>query len=262
MPAHPARRMAGAARPADPAALRRGEPGADRGRRRRAAGGGQRRLAGGRGSATCWPRSRAGTAPRSGCTWRTRRTRQELLRSGDVLAAVTSDPAPVQGCTAEPLGALRYLPAAAPWFADRWRRGDSPDWAAMPVVVFNDKDDLQARSAPPPRRRRAAAGRPPGAVHRRLLPGRPDRPRLGDAARAAGQRRPGGGRLALLSADVIDVPLHWQRWRLDSPRLTALTDAVRTGRPTGTWRKRVSGSGRASRARACAPTESSPTLRV
>ena len=66
----------------------------------------------------------------------------ELLRSGEVLAAVTSDPAPVQGCSARPLGALRYLPAAAPWFADRWRRGDSPDWAAMPVVIFGDKDDL------------------------------------------------------------------------------------------------------------------------
>ena len=26
---------------------------------------------------------------------------------------------------------------------------------------------------------------------------------------------------------MIDVPLFWQRWRLDSPRLTALTDAVR-----------------------------------
>jgi LysR family transcriptional regulator (chromosome initiation inhibitor) len=27
---------------------------------------------------------------------------------------------------------------------------------------------------------------------------------------------------------VIDVPLYWQRWRLDSPRLTALTNAVQT----------------------------------
>src|SRR3984957_12190149 len=46
---------------------------------------------------------------------------QELLRSGDVLAAVTSDPAAVQGCRVDPLGALRYLPAAAPAIADRWR---------------------------------------------------------------------------------------------------------------------------------------------
>jgi len=26
---------------------------------------------------------------------------------------------------------------------------------------------------------------------------------------------------------VIDIPLHWQRWRLDSPRLAALTASVR-----------------------------------
>ena len=36
------------------------------------------------------------------------------------------------------------------------------------------------------------------------------------------------GRLALLSPDVLDVPLYGQRWRLDSPRLTALTNAVQT----------------------------------
>ena len=84
----------------------------------------------------------------------------ELLRGGEVLAAVTSDPAPVQGCSARRLGALRYLPAAAPWFADRWRRGDSPDWAAMPVVIFGAKDDLQHRLL-----RRHGVGEPPPVVH-------------------------------------------------------------------------------------------------
>ena len=36
------------------------------------------------------------------------------------------------------------------------------------------------------------------------------------------------GELIRLSGDVIDVPLHWQCWRLDSPKLVALTAAVRT----------------------------------
>jgi len=35
------------------------------------------------------------------------------------------------------------------------------------------------------------------------------------------------GRLTRLSSDVIDIPLFWQRWRLDSARLTSLTSAVR-----------------------------------
>ena len=152
---------------------------------------------------------------------------QELLRSGDVLAAVTSDPAPVQGCTGEPLGALRYVPAAAPWFAERWRRGDSPDWAAMPLVNFNDKDGLQDDLL-----RLRGVGQWPPVVH--YVPSTADfyevvRIGLGWGMLPEPQARAdlAAGRLALLSGDVIDVPLHWQRWRIDSPRLAALTEAVR-----------------------------------
>ena len=49
----------------------------------------------------------------------------------------------MQGCSIEQLGVLRYRPAAAPAFAERWRRGRGHDWERMPVVVFNEKDDLQ-----------------------------------------------------------------------------------------------------------------------
>jgi len=153
---------------------------------------------------------------------------QELLRRGDVLAAVTSDPAAVQGCSAEPLGALRYLPAAAPAVAARWRRGDSTDWAAMPVLVFNEKDDLQHELL-----RRHGVAHGPSVVHQ--VPATADfyaavRLGLGWAMLPEPQARAGlaSGALVRLSADEIDVPLHWQRWRLDSPKLTALTAAVRT----------------------------------
>ena len=67
----------------------------------------------------------------------------DLLRRGDVLGAVTSDPVAVQGCAVEPLGTLRYRPAAAPEFAERWRHGRGFDWARMPTVVFNEKDAVQ-----------------------------------------------------------------------------------------------------------------------
>jgi LysR family transcriptional regulator, chromosome initiation inhibitor len=158
----------------------------------------------------------------------------ELLRSGDVLAAVTSDPAVVQGCTAEPLGALRYVPAAAPWFADRWTgAGDAggvagePDWAAMPVVIFNVKDDLQYDLL-----RRHGVSAAPAVVHQ--VPASADfyvavRAGLGWGVLPEPQARAdlAAGTLVRLSADVVDVPLYWQRWRLDSPRLAALTDAVR-----------------------------------
>ena len=152
---------------------------------------------------------------------------QQLLRSGDVLAAVTSDPEAVQGCSVEPLGALRYVPAAAAAFAGRWRRGRAPDWAAMPAVVFGAKDDLQQDML----RRRGVPQLPP-VVHQ--VPTSADflaavRIGLGWGMLPEPQARAdlAAGQLVRLSGDVLDVPLFWQRWRLDSPRLTTLTDAVR-----------------------------------
>jgi len=151
----------------------------------------------------------------------------ELLRRGDVLAAVTSDPAAVQGCTVEPLGALRYVPAAAPEFASRWRPETSADWAAMPVIIFGDKDDLQHELL-----RRRGGGQLPRVVHQ--VPTTADfyeavRVGLGWAMLPLPQAHAdlAAGRLMRLSPDRIDVPLYWQRWRLDSARLTALTNAVR-----------------------------------
>ncbi len=153
---------------------------------------------------------------------------QELLRGGDVLAAVTSDPAAVQGCSVDPLGALRYLPAAAPVVADRWRRGAAPDWAAMPIVVFNDKDDLQHELL-----RQHGIPHGPPVVHQ--VPSTADfyaavRLGLGWGLLPEAQAHAdlASGALVRLSADVIDVPLYWQRWRLDSLKLAALTAAVRT----------------------------------
>jgi LysR family transcriptional regulator (chromosome initiation inhibitor) len=152
---------------------------------------------------------------------------QELLRRGDVLAAVTSDPAAVQGCTVAPLGALRYVPAAAGRLAARGRRGQSAGWAAMPLVVFNDKDDIQYEML-----RRQGAGEGPPVIHQ--VPSTADffaavRLGLGWGMLPEPQARAplASGELVLLSPDVIDVPLYWQRWRLDSPKLSALTAVVR-----------------------------------
>jgi LysR family transcriptional regulator (chromosome initiation inhibitor) len=133
----------------------------------------------------------------------------------------------VQGCSVERLGVLRYAPAAAPAFAERWRTGRGPDWARMPAVVFNAKDDLQHDLL-----RRRGLG-PPPVVHE--VPTSTDfheavRRGLGWAAVPEPQLLPdlATGRLVRLHArDHVDVPLHWQRWRIDSPALDRLTAAVR-----------------------------------
>ena len=162
----------------------------------------------------------------------------DLLRRGEVLAAVTSDPSPVQGCVVERLGTLRYTPAAAPGFAERWRRGRGYDWARMPTVVFNEKDALQHDAL-------AARGvtAPPPVVHR--VPTSHDfheavRAGLGWGAIPDPQLLPDveSGRLVVLAPrQHVDVELHWQRWRLDSPALDRLSTLVRRAAHAGLRRR-------------------------
>ncbi|MEU0266173.1 LysR family transcriptional regulator ArgP [Nocardioides sp. NPDC006303] len=151
----------------------------------------------------------------------------DALRRGEVLAAVTSEPKPVQGCTVEPLGRLRYTPGAAPALIERHRKGSGIDWGAIPMIVYNEKDHLQDDVLAAHR-----ATRPP-VVHR--VPSSHDfheaiRRGLGwgmllDAQAEADLES--GATVPLPGAKPIDIQLFWQRWRLDSIALDDLSEAVR-----------------------------------
>lgn len=150
-----------------------------------------------------------------------------LLRSGEVLAAVTADPTPVQGCSTEPLVTMRYEAVGTPELLERFRVGRGFDWAAAPLVRFNDKDDLQQRilerhgvDATPPMHEvpdgagfvtAVSAGLGWGALLTTQL----------SSLLASGQL------VRLGSRDHVDVPLYWQRWRLPSGHLDRLSDLVR-----------------------------------
>jgi LysR family transcriptional regulator (chromosome initiation inhibitor) len=150
-----------------------------------------------------------------------------LLRSGEALAAVTSDPHPVRGCSSEHLGFLRYRPAATPDVADRWRKGSGHDWQRMPVVAFNSKDALQHDILED----RGVAD--PDVTH--LVPTSADfheaiRLGLGWGMLPEPQLLPDleTGRLVTLGGRTHrDVHLYWQRWRIDSAALATLTGGVR-----------------------------------
>jgi LysR family transcriptional regulator (chromosome initiation inhibitor) len=149
----------------------------------------------------------------------------DLLRRGDALAAITSDPTPVQGCRVTALGSMRYRPAATPAVADRWRKGRGWDWGRMPVVVLNEKDDLQHSYLA----RRGVDG--PGQWHR--VPTSADFAEavhlgLGWGLLPEAQLAPwlDDGSVRLLGRDTVDIPLHWMRWRIDSPLLDRLGAAV------------------------------------
>ena len=150
-----------------------------------------------------------------------------LLRSGEVLGAVTSDPTPVQGCSTEPLVTMRYLPAAAPGLLARHTTRRGVDWGAMPLVRFNEKDDLQQRildrhgvtTAPPTHIVPDAAGFV-AAV----------RAGLGWGALLPSQLAPGVERGELVrigTRDHVDVPLYFQRWRLPSAHLDRLAAVMK-----------------------------------
>jgi LysR family transcriptional regulator (chromosome initiation inhibitor) len=153
----------------------------------------------------------------------------ELLRRGEVMAAVTSESSPVQGCRALPLGAMRYLACASPGFVDRHLSEGSLTSALgrAPVVDFDRSDGHQNRHY-----RRLARREPTGPRH--YVPSSHDHLRAVTAGLGWGLlpeqlATPGllAGDLVELSPELpLDVPLYWQHWKLHSPDLDALTDAV------------------------------------
>jgi LysR family transcriptional regulator (chromosome initiation inhibitor) len=153
----------------------------------------------------------------------------ELLRQGRVLAAVTAQPQPVQGCAVLRLGAMRYRAVASPAFMRRHFPAGVDDSAlsAAPCTVFNRKDRLQERFLRLLTRKRL---QPPqhmvpsthGFVHAALHG-------LGWGMNPEALVAPllaQGDLVELVPGRVLDVPLHWQHWRLDAEVLKALTRAV------------------------------------
>ncbi|WP_210529588.1 LysR family transcriptional regulator ArgP [Rubellimicrobium arenae] len=153
----------------------------------------------------------------------------ERLRSGEVLAAVTADPAPVPGCRTRPLGALRYIASASPAFVRRhFAEGvDIPALARAPVLRFDRMDALQVRWV---RDRFGFALEAPthwvpstqGFLDASLAG-------LGWAMNPLALAGPhlAAGRLAdLMPGCPLDVQLHWQHARLGARLLDALTREV------------------------------------
>jgi len=71
----------------------------------------------------------------------------DWLKRGEVSAAITSHSAPVTGCNAKALGAMRYEASASPAFMEKWfSKGLTPETLARaPCLIFNAKDALQRR---------------------------------------------------------------------------------------------------------------------
>jgi len=146
----------------------------------------------------------------------------ELLRSGAVLGAVTSDATPLQGCNAQPLGTMRYCAIASPAFVARYfaHGVDASALAHAPMIVFNRKDALQwrfvrritrARIAPPVHYLPSATGFVEAAARG-----------LGWCLAPESLIEAGLAAQTIVNIDVarwLDVPLYWQHAAVRSSTL-------------------------------------------
>jgi LysR family transcriptional regulator, chromosome initiation inhibitor len=153
-----------------------------------------------------------------------------LLRRGRVAAAVTRDAKPVTGCRVTRLGVMRYRASASAAFVERWLSSGPIErtLAAAPVLVFDRNDELQDRFL-----RSLTGERAEGGHTRHLIP--TSEAFLSAVARGLGWGMipdeqtallPEGALVDLVPGRTVDVPLYWQQWKLDSPALKALSDAV------------------------------------
>ncbi len=150
-----------------------------------------------------------------------------MLRRGDVLGAVTREGEPVAGCEVVELGTMRHLSVATPALRDRYTSEGVVDWEQLPVLRFGPKDVLQDRDL------EGRVERPHGRRRISIVPsaegfGEAIRLGLGWGLLPEAQAAPmlAAGDVIQLDDQVVDTPLYWQRWRLESRLLARLTDAV------------------------------------
>lgn len=157
---------------------------------------------------------------------------QDWLRRGEVSAAITGHPGPLQGCDTLPLGALRYRATASPGFVARWLTDGATrrSLSRAPALTFSDKDRLQrdwitaqlgtgAGFAFPTHRIASSQG----FVEAALLGlgwGMNPEPLIS-------QHLANGTLVEIAPNTPLDVPLYWQFARLTAAALAPLTRAIK-----------------------------------
>ena len=155
----------------------------------------------------------------------------EWLRRGEVLAAVSEQSRPVQGCDVHPLGALRYIATASPGFVEKYFADglDAKSLARAPMLQFDAKDGLQAEwlaahfgaGIHPPSHGMPSSQAFVEAARRGLGWGLNPEPLVRRMIRR--------GILVPLSQEIgaHDKPLYWQVSRMMAPVMAPVTEAVK-----------------------------------
>lgn len=154
-----------------------------------------------------------------------------MLRRGDCMGVVTAESEPVSGCVVETLGTLSYWPVGSPSLKERL---EEDGWETLPLLRIGPHDlmtdgVLEPRGITPHRDRRVSRIPSFEGLNDAIVAG------LGwtvvPVPSAAAYVE--AGTMVRLCDDVIEVPLYWQHWRLESETLGALTDAVHAAAAVG-----------------------------
>ncbi len=161
-----------------------------------------------------------------------------LLRSGEVMAAITSDPEQIPGCSVEKLGMVRYWTVASTDFVARsfpqLPSGLTLDQLnAAPAIEYDRKDVGQKLSRELVLAEfglEDVAGMESPSIY---VPSSPDYARAvyegigwGILPAAQCEYELGRGRLVKLASSPLDMPLYWQRWKISSEVLDTVTARV------------------------------------
>ncbi len=161
-----------------------------------------------------------------------------LLRSGEVVAALTSNPESIPGCSVEKLADVGYRVVASRSFVEHYfpsyPQVTAQQLAQAPVLEFDRKDVglTSARQLILDRFQVEGEWTAPPAIY---LPSSPDYARAVLAGIAWGILPEAqclealeSGELVELTERPVEVPLYWQHWNIDSPVLRRLGERVRS----------------------------------
>lgn len=153
-----------------------------------------------------------------------------LLETGLAVACISTEPKPMRGCSAEPLGRMRYRLVAAAEFQRKYFPNGLTRAAAReaPVVAYTRKDALQSSFL------LRHFGLPEGAYPCHYVPG--TEPRFSAIRYGLGygmvpelllKEALASGELVDLAPQApLDVALYWHAWQVQSPRMEYLSRKI------------------------------------
>tara|TARA_R100000541_G_scaffold3093_8_gene10203 strand:- start:19222 stop:20124 length:903 start_codon:yes stop_codon:yes gene_type:complete len=153
-----------------------------------------------------------------------------LLETGLAIGCISTEPKPMRGCTASPLGSMRYRLVASAAFRQQYFPNGLNRNAARkaPVVAYTNKDRLTSSFL------LRRLGLPEGAYPCHYVPGA--EPRFNAIRYGLGygmvpqpllQDALAEGIVVDLAADApLDISLYWHTWKVQSPRMESLSRQI------------------------------------